>query len=1386
MMGYTTSATLCNLFMSLSDSYQEKGTILHGIVGINTLIERKRDKLSYCLKSIDESTIIDLPKFESSLRTLRSIAHNSINPIVDFRHENGKYYCVTPFTQHGTLKEYISEEKQKETQIFEDRIWNVLVQILSSLKVLDEMHMFHGNLRAENVIIGQNFVVRLTDAFLITLVKVDPTILNTRNYIAPEVTATNFGSIQSDLFSVGVLLYELLSFEHPFEGKRATLDSTPPKPLPRYYSDDIRELIYKLLKLKKSERPTLKSLLSHRRIIPLLTNSVSILDLCMDLKEATTVWDAVGTLATLSELIPNVGTNELRKSVQRGSLVQSLRLLLFEEKEFNAIISQSVATIVYHLVRSLPRLVSFFATENPQPKSHPAPSMFALLVGAVISCPDVDLITTIHAQAIHRIVVFSSPELRQFLFTTTPSAEAVVRLCTHKSEGVREKATETLMLLTMTGIDPNDRDDHPNAFKQAFDELEGGFQVLLDLVKGGYAEPVLPTDKQKKPIFARGIEWEIALNSACSVAYLFKGTSLPKDHLVILPILAKSAADTSLVPARSSPVSFALRALSLTEGEMLIQSIHGLIPHEDFSALPLPSLFIDTSLSSLNPSQHILLSTLRGTLEWFELFLKYASDETESTLSLKTPLFEDIHTLLKITTTPACPNHADPSDPVTHICCHIIHDICDGNALAAKIIDRMISAKLHTTLIAVISSAGENVSPSMLSALHAFTFGRISQMKTVIEAGVVDVLIASLNAKDPNTVDTALVILTGLIVMSGEDTALFSEGGRNEAVFKVFTKHQQSLDKTWFCSQIQLRRLHTVRKNRPVEGRLGEVTSRGSETRRSETPSQMNMTSHSTGTARDTRELSADMTMRVDTQQLPLSKREYKHVKGKHDMCALHSAVCLALMYRHSELPAKFHQILLYLSFVEHAVPNTQHCDNARFALRGLSEDTADSHLKLAIATPKFADALPFLILALDDIPFASKETKQAAVSDGFLSRMNQFLSTLVKSKRINKTSKAAKATVPPSETLRLWACLIMSLATHVLADCSHCTDEIMFSNIAVPVVAILRELNINNNDHSDLIRHATSLLFEICVECGQDEELESLGDLGSVKAAARFLLHPDTDISSNSAIVVDDVISGEWRLQQASSCRGDTSSQDRPLHPSFQEMKELHWDETMMTLYERCIEYSRQETALRNARTEQEDSSEWEEVVMEDDEPFPTICSAFDRQAVQEVTGESFDEDDVVQLDQVEQIVTRNRTLLACATSLVFIHSAQTLPDDFRRILLVLQSALASSNAHVVGKAVAALKCLAVTPSNRELLFMIDFPDAAVNIIDVFSRSDDAVSTQVVSQTLACLCELMKCEDESGVEQVRTTVTKDSLSHLSEHQNEAIRNYVEILLELL
>lgn len=199
---------------------------------------------------------------------------------------------------HGTLHEFIQQSKDREELIPEKTIWKVLVQILVGLNQIRNLGLLHCDLKPSNVLLFDLFqespktmkledkpkfdkLVKLCDFNSVMKLKTRfmASPMTTPLYMSPDSIEGLRAGTAHDLWSLGVILYEMCSLNLPFESEslpslyKNICGSDYPS-IPSKYSKDLAELINSLLKKSPSSRPTLEDLLKNNSIIPKVGQSL--------------------------------------------------------------------------------------------------------------------------------------------------------------------------------------------------------------------------------------------------------------------------------------------------------------------------------------------------------------------------------------------------------------------------------------------------------------------------------------------------------------------------------------------------------------------------------------------------------------------------------------------------------------------------------------------------------------------------------------------------------------------------------------------------------------------------------------------------------------------------------------------------------------------------------------------------------------------------------------------------------------------------------------------------------------------------------------------------------------------------------------------------------
>ncbi|RME18295.1 MAG: serine/threonine protein kinase [Bdellovibrio sp.] len=157
--------------------------------------------------------------FRTEGRTLAQLNHPNVVTIYSFGEDQGIEYIAMEYVEGESLKMKI---KKKELDLFQSL--DVFKQILSGTKALHEKGIIHRDLKPHNVIIQRNGTSKIVD-FGIAKVMEETVSSNKKEkvigsvyYLAPEVLRGKPANFQSDIWSLGVVLYEMLTFERPFIG----------------------------------------------------------------------------------------------------------------------------------------------------------------------------------------------------------------------------------------------------------------------------------------------------------------------------------------------------------------------------------------------------------------------------------------------------------------------------------------------------------------------------------------------------------------------------------------------------------------------------------------------------------------------------------------------------------------------------------------------------------------------------------------------------------------------------------------------------------------------------------------------------------------------------------------------------------------------------------------------------------------------------------------------------------------------------------------------------------------------------------------------------------------------------------------------------------------
>lgn len=161
-------------------------------------------------------------RFQREAMAASQLLHHNIVEVYDVDEEEGQQYIVMEYVNGTDLKTYIKEK----TPVSLELVVNIMSQILSAINVAHRHGIIHRDIKPQNILITDNNEVKITDfgiaiALSDTSLTQTNTLLGSVHYLSPEQAKGGNATIKSDIYSLGVVLYELITGDVPYNGESA-------------------------------------------------------------------------------------------------------------------------------------------------------------------------------------------------------------------------------------------------------------------------------------------------------------------------------------------------------------------------------------------------------------------------------------------------------------------------------------------------------------------------------------------------------------------------------------------------------------------------------------------------------------------------------------------------------------------------------------------------------------------------------------------------------------------------------------------------------------------------------------------------------------------------------------------------------------------------------------------------------------------------------------------------------------------------------------------------------------------------------------------------------------------------------------------------------------
>ena len=218
-----------------------------------------------------------LRKFETEAQAVARLSHPNIVNIYDVGIEDGINYIVMELAEGITLKEYI----RKKGYLTPKETVEISTQIASAISHAHKNHIIHRDIKPQNILVSDTGIIKVTDfgiakATSRNTVTSTATAMGSVHYISPEQAKGRFCDEKSDIYSLGITMYEMVTGHVPFDHENGVTialmhlqnEITPPSQIRDGIPDSLEKIILKCTMKKPEERyQTADELITDLRLV---------------------------------------------------------------------------------------------------------------------------------------------------------------------------------------------------------------------------------------------------------------------------------------------------------------------------------------------------------------------------------------------------------------------------------------------------------------------------------------------------------------------------------------------------------------------------------------------------------------------------------------------------------------------------------------------------------------------------------------------------------------------------------------------------------------------------------------------------------------------------------------------------------------------------------------------------------------------------------------------------------------------------------------------------------------------------------------------------------------------------------------------------------------
>lgn len=214
----------------MSDVYKAKCHKLNRFVAVKVLKQEFSENANF------------VSKFKTEAQAAAGMMHPNIVNVYDVGEENGIQYIVMELVEGITLKKYI----EKKARLSVKEAVSIAIQVSMGIEAAHNNHIIHRDIKPQNIMISKDGKVKVTDFGIAKAVSsntITSNVMGSVHYTSPEQARGGYSDEKSDIYSLGITLFEMLTGRVPFNGETtvaiAIKHIQEPMPSPREYIPEI-------------------------------------------------------------------------------------------------------------------------------------------------------------------------------------------------------------------------------------------------------------------------------------------------------------------------------------------------------------------------------------------------------------------------------------------------------------------------------------------------------------------------------------------------------------------------------------------------------------------------------------------------------------------------------------------------------------------------------------------------------------------------------------------------------------------------------------------------------------------------------------------------------------------------------------------------------------------------------------------------------------------------------------------------------------------------------------------------------------------------------------------------------------------------------------------